>query len=162
LRTIYAWARPRLAAWCAVLVASSVVGVVSVAPAAQAAGVICKTKGHAYLIKNGVAYFSNYEDERTNPFFTQVTLARGEWVQLAGNGIKPGTKIRFFNLFLASGEYNTTTAGSNCVVAQEPNWWQVNPLVAPGHYILFADYTAAYDSATDNILTAPIVDITVV
>lgn len=162
------WAR-RVVMSCAMAVVGTVLGVVGVAPAAYAAGVVCRTKGHAYLIFDGVAYFSNYEDERTNPI-RQLHIPRSSRVYLAGNGILPGQQITFFDFAGGTDEfgnlrdqYHTTSARSNCVVHQEPNEWQVNPELTPGtRVIIFADYVAGYDSAHDAILTAPVVELIII
>ncbi|MEV6522317.1 hypothetical protein AB0M43_10275 [Longispora sp. NPDC051575] len=105
------------------------------APPAQAAG--CNTPGHAYLIHQGRVYFSGYEgDERFG--VPTLTVARGSWVQLAGNGVRPGTQAVFVDAL--GFNYTTTAAGSNCVIRQESNPWRINPDIAPGTYLVDASY----------------------
>jgi hypothetical protein len=131
-------------------------------PQAHAAG--CVTLGHAYYIKlpSGFNYMSGFEGDKRYGI-PLVEVRRGEPFQLGGNGIKPGTGIRFYNASGVMGSefgnqsFNTTNAGSNCVVDQTRNNGLIGN-VPNGTYRVRADYQVP----SRSIVGDPVVDLKVV
>ncbi|MFF1683066.1 hypothetical protein ACFVYG_44420 [Streptomyces sp. NPDC058256] len=88
----------------------------------------CNTAGHAYLTKPGKIYFSGYNGDQSLgvPIFHTF---RGYTFRLGGNGVLPGTPIRFqavnvdtgaqINFYRGESVYTTRGAGDNCVVNEE-------------------------------------------
>ncbi len=137
-------------------------GTTALAPAADAA--TCKTLGHAYYIQrpSGATFFSGFQgDVRYGIPLLQVR--RGDPFQLGGNGIKPGTSIRFFEQNGVMGgqfgnqSFTTTNAGSNCVVDQTRNNGFIGN-VPNGIYRVRASYSVPSGSISGD----PIVDLKVV
>jgi hypothetical protein len=131
-------------------------------PQAHAAG--CVTLGHAYYIKlpSGFNYMSGFEGDKRYGI-PLVEVRRGEPFQLGGNGIKPGTAIRFYNNsgimdpFNGASSFFTSFAGSNCVVDQTKNNGFIGN-VPNGTYRVRADYQVPSRSITGD----PVVDLKVV
>jgi hypothetical protein len=133
----------------------------STAPPAHAAG--CVTLGHAYYIKTstGFNYMSGFEGD-VRYGIPLVEVRRGETFQLGGNGIKPGTPIRFYSATGFMGQFNnqsffTTNAGGNCVVDQTRNNGFIGN-VPNGIYRVRADYQVP----SRSIVGDPVVDLKVV
>ena len=138
--------RSRQACLVAVLMLTLVAITASLAVATPAQAASCVTRGHAYVHPlSGGLYFSGYEGDGSVGIPTWYTF-RGDRFQLGGNGIKPGTQIRwtaydtvFGNAFPIVPSV-TAAAGSNCVVRQEANTYIVTAV--PGFYFIVAEYTA--------------------
>jgi hypothetical protein len=126
----------------------------SAATPAQAGGPgTCVTKGHAYLIHGGRAYFSGYDGVNTGT--PRLVVSQGEMIELGGNGIEPASGVEFEaakfpspGLDLPSGTipfgpqpgrqtYQTLGARANCVVHQEGPY----PITAPpGKYRILTQF----------------------
>ncbi|MGW6012518.1 hypothetical protein [Streptomyces sp. NPDC055210] len=109
---------------CAALTVAVPTGVATPAQAADR----CNTAGHAYLTQPGKIYFSGYNGDQSLGVPTFNTF-RGDTFRLGGNGILPGTTIRFqavnvdtgaqINFYRGQPVYTTRGAGGNCVVNEE-------------------------------------------
>ncbi|WP_405927241.1 hypothetical protein [Streptomyces sp. NBC_00035] len=126
--TLHAHPRPlKLALTLMACATLTVVVPAGVATPAQAAD-RCNTPGHAYLTKPGRIYFSGYNGDGGLGVPTFHTF-RGDTFRLGGNGVLPGTPIRFqavnvdtgaqINFYRGQSLYTTRGAGDNCVVNEE-------------------------------------------
>jgi hypothetical protein len=152
-----------------------IVGALAVAVAAMAAvlaiGVtpasasVCRTSGHAYLTQPGRVYFSGFEGNQQFGVPTYNTFAFDVF-GYGGNGIRPGTQVRFDVIDKATGAHAAVfngqstlfsrIAGSNCVANE-----QATSLFAqqPGTYRVLASYFVG--NTGQYVTNDPVVDIVV-
>jgi hypothetical protein len=108
----------------------------------------CVTRGHAYVTQPGRIYFSGYEGDQSVGIPTWNTF-RGDTFRIGGNGIQPGTPIRFQAVNIITRAQidflpgvrvvETRKAGTNCVVNESG----LMSVTAPsGQYRITAIYTS--------------------
>jgi hypothetical protein len=156
---------PRLLRRALALVAGALMaGGVLVSGATPASAATCATAGHSYLTQPGRFFFSGFEGDQRYGVPALYTFSFDAF-SLGGNGIRPGTSIRFeftdkatgapANVVTGTGSsYITRAARSNCVVNEEGTG-----IFAPvGTYRVTAYYTAGN---TNQYVVDPVVDIVV-
>jgi hypothetical protein len=106
----------------------------------------CATPGHAYVVRNGQAYWSGYEGDERNGVPT-LYLSRGNHVTVGGNGIDPGQQV-FFYFYDDAGNYQGSAtshaAGSNCVANER----EITINLYSGHYLVKAYYRSGNTGLT--------------
>jgi len=150
-------ATPRVLKRASSLIAATILmAAVLVVGAGPAFAARCQTAGHAYLTQPGRVYFSGYDGDESKGI-PQVNTVRGAQFRVGGNGLLPGTFIRFNSLNLDTGQfvdfipgrqvYQTRGAGTNCVVSEEG---PLSVAAPPGRYAIFAAYTSGNLPAGSN------------
>jgi hypothetical protein len=157
--------KPRLFRRALAVVAGALMtGGVLVSGATPASAATCATAGHSYLTQPGRFFFSGFEGDQRYGVPALYTFSFDAF-SLGGNGIRPGTSVRFEVTDRATGEpanilsggrssYITGAARLNCVVNEEGTG-----ILAPvGTYRVTAYYTAGN---TNAYVADPVVDIVV-
>jgi hypothetical protein len=127
----------------------------------------CRTAAHAYLTQPGRVYFSGYDGVGQFGIPT-INAVRGDTLRLGGNGILPGTTIRFQAVDMATGVqvdvipgsrlYTTQGARNNCVVHEEGPY---TITALPGRYRITAIYRPGNLSTGSNDLVDQVAELQV-
>jgi hypothetical protein len=119
------------------------------------------------LTQPGRVYFSGYDGEGQFGIPT-MNAVQGDTFRVGGNGILPGTTIRFQSVNMATGQqidftpttrlYTTRGARNNCVVHEEGPLTVTAP---PGRYRITAIYRPGNLATGGNDLVDQVVEIQV-
>ena len=141
------------------LVGVTAASLVGASPASATAG--CATSGHAYLTQPGRVIFSGFEGNQQFGVPTQTYVQFNQSFNVGGNGIRPGTAIRFDLMNTDTGAFagtiTTRAARSNCVVNEEGN--ALFTFLAPGNYQVRAQYITG--NSNQFVLADPVTNLQV-